>query len=520
MSRAGLLLAALSGALLALSLPPHPVALLAPLWAAPLALALARLPAGGAGGPHAFLAGAVCGGVEAVLLLHWAPGAATPLLGPIGAWGAAGALWGSRAAMAGLATWAAHRVAARSAFALAPALALGWILLGWIPTLLPGIGFPWLGPEAALVDRPELLGLVRWGGGGAVAGLLVLMGASLGAMIAEPDRRHLLACALALVLLGAGAVRAPVASTATGTEAAGEAGEVLRVALVALEVGPESLVDREARRRLPGELGHALEELLEPGEVDLLIWPESPAGPTGAAGPGSSPEALAARALALTLETPVYFGAVEPGAEGGSLRNRFLRVDGEGQGSGVMHEKRRLVPGVEWRPGRGGVGPGTAREPFELRGGVPAGALICFEALFAGEGARLRRKGARLLILPANEGWLRRGPLEGVGAARAQFEAVAVLRAVELAVPVLRSSVGGEAGGFGPDGRRLEWESRRTSGRTAVLVGSVRAGADEATPFARGGGLALHLSALLLLIVFFGRALRGRRAGTPGGQLG
>lgn len=503
----GLLLPGLSGILLALSLPPHPLPLLAPVALAPLGLYLLRLGPGGAGAIGAARAGAVTGGVSSLLTLHWIPAAATPLLGWPAAVPAGLAVWGAAAAFTAAGTWLVHRTARRGRLPLPVAMGAVWVLLGWLPAALPVAGLPWLGPEAALVRSPLLLSVSDLVGGAGLGGLLAVSGGA-GALLLERADRRALAWTAGVALLGGGAAIYGLVAAAVAAE-----GEGLRVAALSLEADAELLSQREKRmRELPVALIR-LSGLLRAGEVDVVMWPESPSGEARL-----GLEEAGAREMAERLGVPVLFGAMARVREGGR-RNRFQRARPDGSVE-VLHEKRRLVPAVEWRfPGKGGgVEAGPPRPPFPVggAGGITAGALVCFEALFAGEGRRLRRQGARVLLLPANEGWLAPPGGGWFDAGRAQHRAAAVLRAVELRVPVIRSAVGGPAGLWNARGRPVAVEERGPAGVGRVLVGTVRPGARRAPLAARGGaGAVVLLAAAVLALAAVERrgALRGYRLG-------
>jgi apolipoprotein N-acyltransferase len=510
----GLYLPAASGALLALSLPPQPIPVLAPVALAPLAFHLCRLPPGTEGTRRAALAGAMTGGLHAVFVLHWVPLAALPLLGGALAVPAAVAVWGTAAALTAAAVALAYRASRGRTLLLPLFLGAAWVVLGWLPASLPAVGLPWLGPEAAFVGSPGLLGIASFIGGSGVAGLLAAAGSGLGVLAARPGASSAAGAAVAL------AVPAGAALTASSLLSAGASavddGPTLRVAALSVDADPRILADRERREAVLVAAVEALDRTVGPGEVELVVWPESF---TGARRGG--PE------TALALErvhrgTPILFGALGGGeGEGGRPFNRLLLAAPDGSLS-VVHEKRRLVPGIEWAPPweSGGITPGPRRAPFlpeapgasalpEREGGpsrrgegVPrAGGAICFEALFPGEARRLRRGGARILFVASNEGWLAGRGGGVLDAARSQHLAAAVLLAAETRMPVVRSAVGGPAGAWGAGGEPLELERRAVAGAGHVILVDVPAAHPSVPLGSRGGAEGTGLAALLLLVV-------------------
>jgi apolipoprotein N-acyltransferase len=84
-----------------------------------------------------------------------------------------------------------------------------------------------------------------------------------------------------------------------------------------------------------------------------------------------------------------------------------------------------------------------------LADGVRAGALLCFDNAFGDVAREHVEAGANLLAVLSNEAWYRRG------AELVQMEAMAVLRAIETGVPVVRATVDGATLAVGRDGRVL-----------------------------------------------------------------
>jgi hypothetical protein len=145
----------------------------------------------------------------------------------------------------------------------------------------------------------------------------------------------------------------------------------------------------------------------------------------------------------------------------GLSRNGVIRVGPMGEVAEVQ-TKRYLVPGVERTAGLGaggegrGLAPGPMPEAWML-GSLRVGAILCVEVLYPRLAARLRRDGAQALLQLSNESMLQPGgrfPL-WADAPRRQQEAELQLRAAEFRLPAVRATLGGRAGGFGPDGRPL-----------------------------------------------------------------
>lgn len=461
--RSGALLAGAGSALLfALALPPHPLPILVVPAFLLLADAVRRLPPGRAGIRPGALLGALFGGLHSLLVLHWIPSAGWSHLGPM-ALAAALGVWGLHAVVGMVVLGAVAAARVPRLLALVP----GWAVLVWLPGVIPILGVPWPGPELALVEWPRvaallpLLGSVGVGAllAGAAAGLLVLGRAGVGVAL--------------VVLLLWGLLEMGGGAGVAGSESGGREGAGSRVALVEMAFSPAVVRDpaeREARiLDAMFRLSHGASDSEEGAGgqgMDALpeAWPEAPVPPSTAAnGGGGHREDRYLSALQARVESrlvPLVTGSHV--VREGQHRNGVLRLE-VGEVALTVHEKRRLVPGVErtaflgagW-PGRG-LAPGGRQPPFRWAG-QSVGVLICFEVLFPSEVARLRREGALLLLQLSNDSALRpgAGPLPVLlDAGRRQHEAFLRARATEFALPALRSVMGGRAGGWDARGRAI-----------------------------------------------------------------
>jgi len=499
------------GVLLALGLPPLAFPPLAAAGVLAFVLVLDRASTLRSGA----LAGGAFGGAASLVALHWIPAAAEPWLGLGGGLAAGISTWMLHACIGGVVVAASARL--RSTLPLAVRAAAAWGVLEWLPGAIPLIGLPWFGVAATLTGWPGLLPLVAVAGS---AGAGVLLAAILGSgvRLRREPRTAAGVGVLALVVVG-GAVllpatpapgrdTGPTAGPATGPGAGFRTGSTLDAPepasrMVALEwarprnevADPESLRARveaiidvalpsdapEAPGRavlwpeapLPGVVGEG-EAGGSPGEEDLLTrylrrvhasgTPRAdPAGEDDPGAPGSRPWS-GARGAGTPSNVPEA-GAVTgiQARVGGRAYNTLVRTGPGGEAPEGVHRKRHLVPGVERTvltgPGLEGRGlaPGAGALPFSW-GGARVGGLICFEILHAPEAARLRRRGALVLVQATNDAMLQPGgrfPIVA-DAARRQHEAMLRLRAAEFRMPAIRAAHGGRAQASGPDGRSLE----------------------------------------------------------------
>ncbi|CAN5734902.1 hypothetical protein BH23GEM11_BH23GEM11_08030 [soil metagenome] len=487
---------AVGGVLLALGLPPLAFPPLTVAGVLAFVLVLDRA----ATTRTAALAGGAFGGAASLVALHWVPAAAEPWLGVMGGLAAGISTWMLHACIGGVVVAASARL--RETLPLGVRAAAAWGVLEWLPGALPLIGIPWFGVAATLTGWPWLLLLVAVAG---TAGAGVLLSALLGGVVGlrrEPRTAGVVG-GLGLVVAGWAVLlpAAPVAGLGAGDSTVGAPAlptrmialqwarpreevadpERLRARVEAMIAVPLPSDEAEAPTRavlwpeapLPGIVGEEGGSL-RAGEEDLLTRylrrvqasgapvatpPDDEAGAWGEGPPGST-----SRPADLDGHVPEA-GAVTgiQARVGGRAYNTLVRTGSGTEAPEGVHRKRHLVPGVERTvlvgaglEGRG-LAPGAGALPFEW-GGARVGGLICFEILHASEAARLRRRGAELLVQATNDAMLQPGgPFPIVAdAARRQHEAMLRLRAAEFRMPALRAAHGGRAQASGPDGRGLE----------------------------------------------------------------
>ncbi len=188
-------------------------------------------------------------------------------------------------------------------------------------------------------------------------------------------------------------------------------------------------------------------------------------------------------------------------------------------------DKRHLVPFGEYVPfedllffvnvlAGGSIGefvPGSTASVFSTPiGRIPA--VICYEAISPGEVRQFVQDGATLLVNITNDAWF------GRSAASKQHFAMAVFRAIENRMYLIRAANVGMSGIVAPDGRVVQAMGLSTP---AVLSGSVRARAETSLYTRYGnvfawGTVVVVLGALLAkLRVWALQSLAARRAAAP-----
>ncbi|MBF0142042.1 MAG: apolipoprotein N-acyltransferase [Magnetococcales bacterium] len=209
--------------------------------------------------------------------------------------------------------------------------------------------------------------------------------------------------------------------------------------------------------------------------VDLVVWPET-AIPFFVQASPESVERLTA--LSRQLRAPVLSGVpTADRREGGGWRfyNSVLMFTDEG-GIRYRYDKRHLVPFGEFIPLRRWV-PGTfhkfteGTEDFTPGSGSPLlpwslggiGPLICFEAIFSEEVARVAASGARWLVNVTNDAWFGEK-------AKPQHLAMTRVRAVESRLPLIRVANTGISAAFDATGHLLGAIPSAVAGARVVEV--------------------------------------------------
>jgi apolipoprotein N-acyltransferase len=449
-----ILVAALSGLLVAASFVDHRADLLAWAGLAPLFAALR-----GRSPRAAFALGWVAGATFFAATTYWVLSVLTryTTLPPLLA-GAVFALmtaylacyWGGFSA-----TFAALRSSGLPHLWLAPA---AWVAFEWLRGWF-FIGFPWaiLGTSQhralPLVQGAEVTGV------DGVSALIVLTNLVLAEIGARGrTRRTKLVAAAALgtllafaAIAGEWRIRALRALPAAGS---------LDVAIVQGNVGEERKWDPAfGNETLARYHGLTLEAAgAKPG---LVVWPET-AIPFFFQDPGERRSALLA--LANRIATPLVFGSPAWRHESGSVEqlNRAYLLSPQGDVLG-SYDKIELVPFGEAVPygnvlsfverivpAAHEIVPGSSATIFDL----PAarfGVLICYEGIFPELTRRFVAGGADFLVNLSNDAWF------GRSAALQQHLAQVALRAVENRVPIVRATNTGISALIEPDGS-VRWQ--------------------------------------------------------------
>jgi apolipoprotein N-acyltransferase len=367
---------------------------------------------------------------------------------------------------------AAGRLAERAGIPMAGVLPLLWVAGEFFRSFLL-TGFPWASLGYSQYKILPLIQIADITGVYGLSFLIVLANVVLSQLclavmgkVRFPGWGVLALTVLLAATLGYGAVRLNRP----------ENGPLLRVAMAQGNI-PQDIKWNPAFQEETVATYERLSRQAGVGASDLLVWPES-ALPFFY----QTEQAYAARvqALARELGSSLVVGSPAFRNEGDKvhyLNSAFLLgPTGETLGRG---DKYHLVPFGEYVPlarilpfvhklvtGIGDFSPGEAITPLAGPFGK-LGVLVCYEGIFPELSREFCRKGATLLAIVTNDAWY------GRSSAPYQHFAMAVFRAVENRVPLVRAANTGISGIIDSQGH-----VRGMTGlfREALLTGEVRLG--------------------------------------------
>ncbi len=508
-----LMLALLSGVLIALSFPLPSISPLAWIALIPLLIALeSQTPTA------AFRLGFITGFTAYAGLLYWV----TIVMTQYGKlpWLVSGALWWSLSAWLavfyGGTAWAAVLGKQRGCkwVVLFP---LAWVGADYLRSILL-TGFPWTMLGHSQYRLLPLIQIADLTGVYGITALIVLanvvfyriLRALTGADIPYPAK----SAALLVVALAAtfwyGFHRLNTPQPAVPP---------LRVALIQGNIDQSikwSPAFREATLNIYSSLSR---QAVARGPVDLVIWPES-------AAPfffqEQSPASNRIRQLARDLKVALLFGSPAATIQDDKIAylNSAFLLDKNGTVLG-RSDKTHLVPFGEYVPlaqllpfvhklvhGIGDFAPGTSIRPLDANG-VPLGVLICYEAIFPELSRAQVNNGSRVLVNITNDAWF------GRSSAPYQHLAMAAFRAVETRTPLVRAANTGVTAIIDQNGHI---KGMTPLYKEAVMLGEITPGSANA-PYLRIGDLfaqgCLGITGLILVVQWWRERRKQRPTQTP-----
>ena len=430
------LLASVSGVLLALSFPPYGASLLAPVGVALLALAIR-----GSNPWRALLLGAIQGSVSFGILLRWmsvvGPDAWILLSGLCAAWIALMAVtWALVSRLAWWPLW----------------FACLWVAQEALRDRIPLGGFPW-GRLAFAQTATTLTPWAAIGGAALVTFATALAGTLLAYVVVSwraGDRRWSTAAAggILVIALAGLLIPRPTTSESTATLAVIQGG----VVSTGLSVSDErrAVFDRHIAATL------ALAKRVDAGEVPAprgVIWPENSVD----IDPSRDPQVRSALDAAVrAVQAPILIGAVVD-VDADLVANVGIVWDESGPGDSYI--KRHPVPFGEYVPfrslltsviGRFALVPrdfiaGQSPGVLDL-GGVMVADVICFEIAYDDIVRDAIIAGGQVIVVQTNN-----ATFAGLGQPEQQI-AMSRLRAVEHGRAVLVAATSGISAVIAPDG--------------------------------------------------------------------
>jgi len=341
--------------------------------------------------------------------------------------------------------------------AMAPFL---WVTLETVRGSLPGVGFPWARLSDSQFEVLNVIQIADITGSEGVSFIIVLVSASL-AMVLDwflskngsqekfPFRWITGTLVLVMAMLVYGAIK--LSALDEGAKGA----QKVKVALVQGNVDQKRKWERFYREEQLDIYTRRTEEAVAKG-AELVVWPET-------AAPfyfGSDPLYDAGlRALSQNTGVPIVFGAPGYVRENGKVtsfnRAWVIRPDGYEE----KFDKVHLVPFGEYIPMKkvlffldkvvtsiGDMEPGKTVNLLDI-GAFKAGVQICYEIIFPQYSREIALKGASVIINITNDSWY------GKTSASRQSLSMAVFRAVENRIPVLRSAQSGVSCIIEPSGK-------------------------------------------------------------------
>ncbi|HDH34415.1 MAG TPA: apolipoprotein N-acyltransferase, partial [Nitrospirae bacterium] len=243
----------------------------------------------------------------------------------------------------------------------------------------------------------------------------------------------------------------------SGRLAEGEDGREFKVSVIQGNISQDKKWDARFQKEVIDTYKRLTLKAMPEGP-DMIVWPETALPFIFGYNEDLTEETLS---FQKGLETYLLFGSIllnstEPG--GSSFTNSAVLLSPQGDVASV-YDKMHLVPYGEYVPFRNlipfvrrltaGIGdfiPGeeylVMKTPF-----AKIGNLICYEIIFPGLVRSFVEKGANVLVTITNDAWF------GRTSAPYQHFAIAVFRAIENRVPVIRSANTGISGFIDTRGR-------------------------------------------------------------------
>jgi apolipoprotein N-acyltransferase len=222
-----------------------------------------------------------------------------------------------------------------------------------------------------------------------------------------------------------------------------------------------------------------------PYRPKLIVWPETVIATVHAGLNEDPPLEISFIRLAQEANATIVAGSID-WHDNGYYNALYLFTPG---GISGVYDKRQLVPFAEHFPGQrylgwlpyigslnGNFAVGTSTGVFPTTAGLNIGPLICWESAFGDLAYDEVRHGAQVLVIATDDAWF------GTSSGPYQHAQIAQMRAIESGDYVVRAAATGISGIISPDGN---WQTRLGLERKGVVYGDV--GLPAPTVFSRIG---------------------------------
>ncbi len=372
-----------------------------------------------------------------------------------------------------------------------------WVAMEYLRSF-GAMAFPWINLAATQIHFLPLIQSAEYFGSDGIAFWIVLLNVGFYRLLTDGSRRRSIGTIIFLglvILFVQGSWRIRVVEQKMQEE-----GQPFKVALVQPNLNPNEKWEPDKREFV----FERMDSLLVAGlalEPQMVIWPES-AVPAYLRINGYRRKKISNRIT--EADIPLLTGSVDKqrneSDEWDTHNGSILIRPGDDL---ELYHKIHLVPFAEYIPlswkfpilkklnfGQGNFVQGNDYTVFEVDS-IKFSTIICYESSMPRLVSRFIRRGARLITIQTNDAWV------GKTSGPYQHFALAILRAVENRVPVIRCANTGISAYIGASGR----VERQVDLDEAAVIGSTSLVPEKASFYSRHGDYFVYLSFIVFAII-------------------